>query len=162
MTVVMMQVVPVVLLLFRNPGTGVVNMVRLMTVVMVANPVPFIQLFDPEPLEVCLHLPQVQGTLRPSPFIDHLGDSLEGRGVTTAMAGPKATTDEEVAVNELMQEGRDEEAAAVFDISKDGRRQDNESLEAAVTCAAQSCGANDIAIVLNAGFVRPVPHDTLA
>lgn len=156
----MAVVVLLILLLLRDPRARVVHMaVMLMATVSTGS-----GLHHAEPFEIGLHFPQVQGAVGSSPLVDHVGDGLEGGGVATALAGAEAAADEEVAVDELMQKGRDQEAAAVLGIPEDRRRQDNQCLEATVVGAgaAQGRRADDVVVVPGARFVGPVPHDTLA
>ena len=61
-----------------------------------------------------------------------------------------------------MEESRNQQAAAVLDVAKNGRRENDEGLKATVAGATQSRSADHLAVVLNARFVRPIPHDALA
>jgi hypothetical protein len=153
-------IVPVVLLLFGNSRAGIIS-VMVKAVVIVDRPALLIGFRNPEPFKVGLHFPQMQGTLGPSPFIDHLGDGLKGWSVATTVTGTKPTANEEIAVDELVEEGWNQESAAVLGVAENRRRQNNQGLEATIAGAAQGRGPNDVAVVLSAGFVRPVPHDTL-
>lgn len=96
------------------------------------------------------------------PFVNDLCNLPEAFCVTAALPRLEAARDEEEAVDHLVQKRRYEKSAVVLGILEDGRREHNEGLVAAKSGAPpQGRGADNVALVLRAGLVAPVPPDTL-
>ncbi|KND91290.1 hypothetical protein TOPH_04079, partial [Tolypocladium ophioglossoides CBS 100239] len=116
----------------------------------------------PEALQVGLHVAHAQ-VLPPRPLVNQARNLPEALGVAAAGAGGAGPAhDEHEAVDHLVQERGDEQAAVVARVAQDGRRQHDERLPTAEQrAAAQGRGADDVARVplRLAARVAPVPGD---
>lgn len=123
-----------------------------------------------EMLQVGLHIAQPQRAA-PCPLVDHGRDLLEAVRVPAAVAGLEPAADEEVRVHQLVQEGRDEQAAVVGRVLEYGAAQDDQRLVPAPLGRARppqrrrpddpASAASAAALVASLGDAtrRPLPVD---
>lgn len=114
-----------------------------------------------ELLQVRLDVRQVQDVAA-GPVVDDGRDGAEAGGVAAVLEGREAAAREEVAVDELVDERRDQQVAVVPRVAEDRARQRDAAAEAAVRVLRQRGAPHDAAVVLGRGAdVGPGPRDAL-